>query len=198
MKTKGLLVAIIVVAATIGGSNAQVPQGISFQSVIRNAAGAPQASTPVTLKFSILQGGETGTPVYVETQQGISSNAQGLVTATIGKGTPSQGTFNTIDWSLGGYYLKVEADINNQGSYAVSGTSPIVSVPYSLYSGTAGSLSKTGVATNVLSWDGTNSDPNVALFEVKDKNGNPIFSVYPTGVEIIYDETAPTRGAKGG
>lgn len=177
---------------------AQVPQGMSYQSVVRNASGTPQVSTPVTLRFSVLQGSATGTPVYVETQ-GFTTNAQGLVSGTIGVGTPTQGTFSTIDWSSGSYYLKVEADINNQGIFSISGTSPIVSVPYSLYSGTASSLAATGIANgNVLTWDGANSDPNVALFEVKDKKGNPIFSVYPTGVEIIFDETAPLRSTKGG
>jgi hypothetical protein len=109
---------------------AQAPQGINYQSVIRNGSGAPQVSTPVVLQFSILQGGDTGTPVYVETQ-GFTTNAQGLVAATIGQGTPVQGTFSAIDWSLGSYYLKVEANINNQGSYSVSGTSLIASVPVS-------------------------------------------------------------------
>ena len=177
---------------------AQVPQGMSYQSVIRNSSGAPQISTPVAVRFSILQGSATGTSVYVETQS-FTTTAQGIVTGTIGLGTPTQGTFSTINWSSGSYFLKVEADINNQGAYSLSGTSPIVSVPYSLYSGIAGSLAATGGASgNVLTWDGANADPNVALFEVKDKKGNPIFSVYPTGVEIVFDETAPQRGSKGG
>ncbi|SDD03338.1 tail fiber domain-containing protein [Williamwhitmania taraxaci] len=174
---------------------AQIPQGISYQSVVRNSAGATQIATPGTIRFSILQGGETGTAVYVETQS-FTTSAQGLIVATIGKGTPTQGTFSAINWGGNSYYLKVEVDISNKGSYSLSGTSPIVSVPYAL---TAGSLATTGGASgNVLTWDGGNSDPNVALFEVKDKSGNPIFSVYPTGVEIIFDETAPVRGAKGG
>ncbi len=173
---------------------AQVPQGMSYQSVVRNSSGAPQLSTPVALRFSILQGSATGTAVYVETQN-FTTNAQGVVTGTIGTVTPTQGVFSTIDWGSGTYFLKVEANINNQG-YSLSGTSPIVSVPYAL---TAGSLAaKGGTSGNVLSWDGSSSNSSGALFEVKDKNGNPIFSVYPTGVEVVYDETAPVRGAKGG
>lgn len=245
MKTKGIIFAMIIVMVTICGANAQAPQGISYQSVIRNTSGSAQISTPVVLQFSILQGGETGTPVYVEAQS-FTTSAQGLVAATIGQGTPTQGTFSAIDWSLGSYYLKVEANINNQGSYSVSGTSLIASVPYALFAGNAGSASalasmgakegdvlkwngsawkpavdssntswgmkdgniyttipgNVGIGTDVpggkLEVKGSSSDPNVALFEVKDKNGNPIFSVFPNGVEIVFDETAPVRGAKGG
>ncbi|SDD03372.1 tail fiber domain-containing protein [Williamwhitmania taraxaci] len=198
MKAKSIISILILVVFAVIGAKAQAPQGMSYQSVVRNSAGATQISTPGTIRFSILVDGESGTPVYVETQT-FTTSAQGLIVATIGKGSPTQGTFSAINWSVGNYYLKVEVDISNKGSYSLSGTSPIVSVPYALYSGTAGNLAATGgSSSNVLTWDGGNTDPNVALFEVKDKNGNPIFSVYPTGVEIIFDETAPVRGAKGG
>ena len=172
---------------------AQVPQGMSYQSVVRNSSGAPQLSTPVALKFSILKGSATGTAIYVETQN-FTTNAQGIVSCTIGTATPIQGVFSTIDWGSGTYFLKVEANINSQG-YNLSGTSPIVSVPYAL---TAGSLAaKGGTSSSGISWDGSGSNSSGALFEVKDKDGNPVFSVYPTGVEVIYDEKAG-RGAKGG
>ncbi len=102
MKTTGIISALTMVVFTIFSAEGQAPQGINYQSVIRNTSGSAQVSTPVVLQFSILQGGETGTPVYVETQ-GFTTNAQGLVAATIGQGTPVQGTFSAIDWSLGSY-----------------------------------------------------------------------------------------------
>ena len=54
-------------------ANAQAPQKMSYQAVIRNASNALVTSTPVGMKISILQGSTTGTAVYVETQTPTSA-----------------------------------------------------------------------------------------------------------------------------
>jgi hypothetical protein len=90
------------------------------------------------MKISILQGSATGTVVYSETYSPVpQTNANGLVTVEIGCGTPVSGTFSSINWGSGNYYLKTEADPSGGTTYTVIGTSQLISVPYSLYSKSA-------------------------------------------------------------
>jgi uncharacterized protein (TIGR02145 family) len=110
---------------------------MSYQAIIRNASSALVASTQIGMKISILQGSESGTVVYVETQA-PTTNANGLVTIEIGAGTVVAGTFATIDWSTGTYYIKTETDPAGGTSYTITGTSQLLSVPYALYAKSAG------------------------------------------------------------
>jgi hypothetical protein len=112
---------------------AQLPQKMSYQSVIRNSSNQLVTSHAVGMSVSILQGSATGTAVYVETQT-PTTNANGLVTIEIGGGTPVTGTFSGIDWSTGTYFIKTEIDPSGNTSYTITGTSQLLSVPYALYS----------------------------------------------------------------
>ena len=112
---------------------AQAPQKMSYQAVIRNSSNALLTSTPVGMQISILQGSSTGTAVYVETQT-VSTNANGLVNLEIGTGAVITGTFATINWANGPYFIKTETDITGGTNYTISGTSELMSVPYALFS----------------------------------------------------------------
>ena len=98
---------------------AQAPQQMSFQAVVRDASNALLPSTAVGMQVSILQGSATGTAVYVETQN-PTTNANGLVSIQIGAGTVVSGTFNTIDWSAGPYFIKTETDPTGGTAYTIS------------------------------------------------------------------------------
>ncbi len=52
------------------------------------------------MQISILQGSETGSPVYIETQT-PTANENGLATIEIGGGIVASGIFANIDWSDG-------------------------------------------------------------------------------------------------
>jgi uncharacterized protein (TIGR02145 family) len=111
---------------------AQLPQKMSYQSVIRNSSNQLVTSHGVGMRVSILQGSATGTAVYVETQT-PTTNANGLVTIEIGNGTPVFGTFAGINWFTGVYFLKTETDPNGGTSYTITGTNQLLSVPYAFY-----------------------------------------------------------------
>jgi hypothetical protein len=89
------------------------------------------------MQLSILQGSVAGTAVYVETQT-PTTNINGLVSLEIGSGTVVSGTFNTIDWSAGPYFIKTETDPTGGTTYTITGTSQLMSVPYALYAKTSG------------------------------------------------------------
>ena len=145
-KTKRLLVALIAIVFTISSAFAQAPHLMSFQSVVRNSSGTLVTNHAVGVKVSILQGSVSGTAVYTETQT-ATSNANGLVTLQIGGGTVVSGTFSSIDWSAGPYFIKSEIDPTGGTNYLVAGTTQLLSVAYALYaekSGTPGPAGATG------------------------------------------------------
>jgi hypothetical protein len=118
---------------------AQSPEKMSYQAVVRDAGNALVSSTAVGMQISILQTTATGTAVYVETQT-PTTNINGLVSIEIGSGTVISGTFNTIDWSTGPYFIKTETDPTGGTTYTITGTSQLMSVPYALHANTADSI----------------------------------------------------------
>src|ERR1700740_3058818 len=96
---------------------AQTPQGINYQGVARNASGAELVNQSIGIELSIVDGSPTGTAVYTETHT-VTTDANGLFALVIGAGTPTTGTFNTINWAVGGgKFLKVSMDITGGTSY---------------------------------------------------------------------------------
>lgn len=128
-----ILVILILSIETI----AQAPDYMSYQSVIRDQSNVLVSSQMVGMKLSILQGSVSGTTVYAETHN-TTTNINGLVSIEIGNGTVLTGSFNSIDWSNGPYFIKAETDPTGGSSYSIVGTSQLLSVPYALYANTSG------------------------------------------------------------
>ena len=122
---------MLVAAATI----AQVPQGINYQAVVRDASGNQLSGQAVSLRITILEN-NTAT-VYQETHS-ATTNGFGLVNLVIGEGTATQGAFNSIDWVTGNYFTQTEVDVTGGTNYVVMGSQQLMSVPYALYAETSG------------------------------------------------------------
>lgn len=122
----------------INSLNAQAPQKMSYQSVIRNTSNALLSNTNVGIQVSILQGSSTGVASYIERHTTLT-NQNGLATIEIGNGTVIAGNFSGIDWSNGPYFIKTETDPNGGTTYSISATSQLLSVPYALYAENSGS-----------------------------------------------------------
>lgn len=130
----------LIIAILVGtGAMAQAPEKMSYQAVVRNASNQLIQTQTVGMQISILQGVVTGTPVYTETQT-PTTNFNGLVSLEIGSGIVVLGVFNTIDWSNGPYYIKIETDPVGGVNYTISGTTQLMSVPYALHAKTAGNI----------------------------------------------------------
>ena len=144
---------LILIAAFAFGTylvSAQAPEKMSYQAVVRNATGQLVQNQNVGIKASVLQNSATGTVVYSERLTG-TTNANGLVNLAIGSGTVLSGTFPTIDWSTGNYYLKTETDPTGGTNYTIAGTSQLLSVPYAMYAKTSGSGSGISGTNNKIS-----------------------------------------------
>jgi uncharacterized protein (TIGR02145 family) len=126
---------------------AQAPDKMSYQSVVRDNNNRLVTNGNVGVQISILQGSATnGTVFYVERHSG-TTNANGLLTIEIGDGQVVQGSFSSINWANGPYFIKTETDPTGGTNYSIEGVSQFLSVPYALYakeSGTAGPAGQDG------------------------------------------------------
>ncbi len=129
-KLYSLLVCIITLTIS-----AQAPQGFNYQATVRNNTGELIINKSVTFKFNVIPSSATSTPVYSETQT-VTTDDVGQVSLVIGKGIPTTGTFTSIDWSTGIYFLGIE--LNTGNGFIAMGTTQLLSVPYALYAKSSG------------------------------------------------------------
>ena len=122
--------------------NAQIQNGINYQAAARDNAGNILSNQAVSFRLAILQGSSSGSTVYQETHA-LTTNSVGLVNLVIGTGTVNVGTYLSVNWANGPYFLQVEMAVG-AGSFSLMGTSQFVSVPYALYAQHSGDKSKAG------------------------------------------------------
>jgi hypothetical protein len=147
----GLLMACF---ALLPGGNealAQPTNKINYQAVARNITGNVLQNQNIGLRISILNG-SGGPSLYTETFN-LNTNNFGLFTVQLGGGVLVSGNYNTINWSQGNQWLKVEMDPTGGNSYVNMGESQLLSVPYALYA--ANGLAAGSAAGNTPYWNGT-------------------------------------------
>lgn len=138
------IVCLIIGILVVDFIQAQAPLKMSYQAVIRDAAGELVSNTGIGMQLSILQGGKEGTTVYVE-RHFPTTNDNGLVSIEIGGGTVISGSIESINWGDGTYYVKTETDLLGGANYTLSHTSAFLSVPYALFAAE-------GVSAGTLLW----------------------------------------------
>ena len=137
MKKLFTILAIMLFALNI---NAQIPQKMTYQAVVRDASDKLIVNRTIGVKISILKG---TTVVYSEVYNpNPSTNQNGLLTLEIGGGTPVLGDFNSINWADGPYFIKTEIDPHGGTSYSIKGQTQLLSVPYAFYAKTSGPVSE--------------------------------------------------------
>jgi hypothetical protein len=199
MKTKLLLSALLIFNFCLLYS--QVPQGFNYQAIARDGSGNPIVNATIKVKLSILTDTSgfyatgSGTYLWEEEQTNVKTNAFGLFTVVFGNPTATkiQGpatSFSAIDWAKTPLYIGTK--IANPTDYKNLGTAQLWSVPYSMVADSTKALIKGKKLSVVSSDDGATE----ALFEVKRKDGQTVFAVYPNAVNIYVPRTA--KGTKGG
>ena len=111
-------------------STSPAPPGIPYQAEVRSDNGEVLANANVNVRFTLHELTANGTVSYQETHT-LTTNELGLFAATIGAGTPTQGTFAGINWSQTTKFLQVEVDPGS--GYITMGNQQLMSVPYALY-----------------------------------------------------------------
>lgn len=156
--------------------SAQSPEAFTYQAVLRDASGQLVAGENVVVRISILSSGVQGSTEYAELHN-VSTNDYGLFTIKVGGGTVDQGSFSSIDWGNGVYYLKVEADPDGGLNFVSLSTTQLLSVPYALH------------AKTVDNADDADADPSNE-FQTLTRNGTNIELSDGGGSVPLFDDDA--------
>ncbi|MBR5028914.1 MAG: hypothetical protein IKX51_06815 [Bacteroidales bacterium] len=150
---------------------AQLPQSFMYQSVIRNNSGTVLTNQRVAAKVSILKTTASGTAVYEETHT-ATSDATGVLTLEIGRGTLVTGTFANIDWIADDYFLKTEIDPIGGSNYTLVTTQQLLSVPYAFVSKKTAKLVGIDSALAVLDARLNGIDSLIGVYNILIRNLN--------------------------
>jgi hypothetical protein len=207
MKKLYTLLALVITTITF----AQAPQGFNYQATVRNSAGALIVNQNVYFKFNIMLNSQTSVPVFTETHY-VPTDDLGQVNLVIGQGTATLGSFSTINWGTGNYYLGIE--LNTGTGYVAMGTTQLLSVPYALYANSAGNSQATtpNLASVLAVNNGANNlqiknlaDPTqsqdavtmsfllaqISNLQQQITNSNSLIAQYPSG--SIFCTSGPTQ-----
>ncbi len=166
--TRYLLIALLTIQIAVKSQT--VPQGINYQAVIRNSAGSVATNSIVSLKFTFYNSSALTPVVYNETHVGLNTGPNGIVTCTIGMGTPSVGTFSNVAWKNGDVWYSLSMDLGNTTFYTQVGVAQkFMTVPYAFYA---------GMAPTTLSVSPTTGGTNLSSV-----GGNTVF--IPTGITTV-------------
>ncbi len=128
------LLSFLVILFTLDNITAQIPQAFNYQGVARDLSGSPLPQNTIGLSISILADSPGGTTMYAETHT-VTTSDLGLFTIQVGSGNVIDGSFESIDWGTGDYYIQVALDVNGGSTFEIVSTSQLLSVPYAMHAG---------------------------------------------------------------
>lgn len=175
-------------------SFSQAPSAFSYQAVARDSSGAVLTNQRVGLRITLYDPADSLLRAYTETHAQLT-NAYGLLNVEIGRGRVVRGSFDSLNWSKGSYFIEVEIDHRGGSNYQDLGMSQLLSVPYALY---AERTKQTTPTTNNAYWRKKENDISFAegkvgigtnepstVLEVFD-HSNQAFSVFRDSNKLLY------------
>jgi len=104
---------------------AQAPQKLGFDAVIRDSLGSPLSNQMMTLRLSVTDYSNSE-PIFVVTDQSIiTTNELGAFNDLLVSDLLSQ-----LNWSANEMWLRIEVAPNNDGDFFLISELPIYAVPY--------------------------------------------------------------------
>ena len=189
------LLPIVIALFSICGL-AQAPNGFNYQASVRDANGDLVTEQSVSFMFHIIQGTQTAAPTYTETHA-TNTDDLGQVSVVIGQGNQLQGnatsgTFSSIDWSLGSYFLKIEVELSAGSGYVDLGTTQFMSVPYALYAQNAGGSLPQGTSSgDTLKWNASSNSWEISSAST---SANNAFELITSQVNYYSNDSASSGG----
>jgi uncharacterized protein (TIGR02145 family) len=129
--------------AVVSYAQTNIPQLVSFSAVVRDANNQPLVNTPVSIRLTFKQGGQTGPLVYCALHQN-TTNQNGFISIQLNRdvlgtgcnGAPST-AFENIPWENGGFWMEVEYQTVPGSPFVNLGQLELASSFYAFAAGTA-------------------------------------------------------------
>ena len=124
-------------------SQSNIPQLVSFSAIVRDANNQPLVNTPVSIRLTFKEGGQTGPLVYCALHQ-TTTNQNGFMSLQLNRdvlgtgcnGAPST-AFQNIPWENGGFWMEVEYQTIPSSPFISLGQLELASSFYAFSAGTA-------------------------------------------------------------
>ena len=136
----------------------QVPLGMKYQAVARDAKGQVIANKSIALRIGLSPEGKSMEYSYLEKHR-VITNEFGLFTLTIGGGEVLGGTFSSVPWATYQILLELAVDETGGDDFKVVHTGKLLTVPYAFHAGTANQLLNGNNEPGTLGDDDDNPDP---------------------------------------
>ena len=136
-----IIFATLFTAVSFTQSN--IPQLVSFSAIVRDANNQPLVNTPVSIRLTFKEGGQTGPLVYCALHQ-TTTNQNGFMSLQLNRdvlgtgcnGAPST-AFQNIPWENGGFWMEVEYQTIPSSPFISLGQLELASSFYAFSAGTA-------------------------------------------------------------
>ena len=188
---KSLLTLIMFCSLGVFSSFAQSgTEGISYQAVVRDAAGKVLANASVNIKVALVSENKDIEAYYSETHQ-VNTDFMGQVNLVIGGGQDKKGIITQVPWGKEQIWLDVQVLGDKNSAFKINTRTQLLSVPYAMHAATTSKLTEetpteknqsiywhTGGNTNTLPathYVGTRDNKNLVL-----KTNNDSIVVFKT------------------
>ena len=113
----------------------QTPQFVNYEAAVYDSNGVLLSSHVIDVKLSIIKRGVSDVSDWIEVHT-IETSDEGLFSLQIGNGEKIGGKvieFIDIDFLKYTYFLKIEIDVDKNGTYIDFGTQQFMMLPYAVY-----------------------------------------------------------------
>lgn len=118
---------------------AQMPMGMSFQSVVRDQDNTLLADQRLNGRIDILRIAGSEDLLYSELHE-FTTNTNGLAYLVIGQGIAETGMLSDIDWRQGPIFVRFYAESPSSGNYYLTEEMELATLPYAFHTAVADSI----------------------------------------------------------
>lgn len=127
----------LLILAMLSAQN--VPRGINYQAMARDAKGLVLADQAISLKISLLADKPEGKLLYSEIHD-VTTSPLGLFNIVIGEGLAGIGEFDQIPWGNSEVWMDIALAQDQNDEFVSLATTRLLTVPYAFHAATAGVL----------------------------------------------------------